>query len=1182
MRLIKGILRFLISRRLWTFIGLALLCALIWFFGPLVEVAGNAPLATELVRGIVIAVILVLWLFSLLLAQLRAAKRNQMFVTELAAPEVKAPLRPGEGNVAEINTKFQQILQSMKRSKLGGKKFLRDMPWYVIIGPPGTGKTTALRQSGLHFPIDLSDDIKGIGGTRNCDWFFTETAVLVDTAGRYVQQMSDPEIDAAEWFGFLDMLKKHRGKRALNGVIVALSMQELLGPEADLRNHAREIRKRLAELRDRLEIQLPVYLMITKADMVPGFEAFFADLSTAEREQVWGATLATDARPESAGIARENRALLTTLESRLSARMAEDAPLPWRAEVFRFPAQMEKAETPLKVLIETVFGESRYEESPWLRGFYFTSATQEGSPIDRLIGEMSHAFGLQAEAPLRRAHGQSRSYFLRNLITDVIFPEAGLGLFDRAAEERRKWLWRGSVTGAALICALAGLAFLFSFLRYSAGVDDQARQIADLSGRLANVASRQAPTEPLDLDLALEAVTEVDATQASISTNLLTLIGPTAEAEMSRAHKIAYDRSLRNILEPRMIAMLEATMWRNIRDPEFLLGALKAYYMATGLAPYDRDFMASWWQQELPGHIANVDPFPTEAALAHQLAAIERMASEEKRIEPDSELVSAALVSICTVSLAVRAYNALKQDPAVTALPEWIAAEKAGPNAARVLTRLSEKTLRVGLPGAYTYAGFHETVLPLIPDIAAQAVLDRKVFAGGCAESSEASVATLQTDILKLYSDDFIAQWDGFLRDVRLAPISDLTLATANLKDLASPDSTLKRLLRSVVEETNLTRVIVEEGADDPAVPKGVIGAATKRLGKLGALATKGSKLIGSGNDAAAAVDPPGTEIAQHFAPINAVINEVDGAPPLITDAELALGALANELQTVAASPDPEAALLARGGLPQLTGALANVATALPDPIDDWLAGIAGDTNNVTREAVLAQLNARWRADVLPFCTNATTGRYPFEAGSAIDVNVADFQRLFAPGGLIDTFVNTHLLQYVDTTVRPWVWRADFGLDAATLKPFEQARSIRDGLFPGGAGPIMAFTLEPKDLSANAARVVLNLDGQQLDYFNSAARPVPMTWPGKDGTNLISLSFAPVDGAGEVLSSETGAWAWLRLIRKGKLTRTELPELFKLTLSLGGFSASFDLRANSIENPFDLSMFGNFKCPEKF
>jgi type VI secretion system protein ImpL len=1185
-RILKSILRFLISRKLWVFIGVAVLCALIWQFGPLLAFGEAQPLDPEVNRLFAIGGVLVVWLLSVLIGQLRAARKNRMFVTELAAPPPVTAARPGEANLAAINTKFAEILGQMRKSKLGTRKFLREMPWYVIIGPPGTGKTTALKQSGLHFPIDLSDDIKGVGGTRNCDWFFTDTAVLVDTAGRYVEQASDPEIDATEWGGFLDLLKKHRGKRALNGVIVTLSLQELLGDDGALRNHGKTIRKRLAELREKLQIHLPVYLMLTKADLVPGFEAFFADFTARDREQVWGATLPTDARAEGTAIAREVRGLLARLESRLSARMAEDAALPTRAEVFRFPAQVERLEAPLKLLVETVFGESRYEEAPWLRGFYLTSAAQEGSPIDRMLSEMAGAYGLRADPPARRTAGEQRSYFLRDLLAEVIFPEAGLGQFDRAAEERRVWVWRGSVAAAAVAVTVAGLAFLYSYLNQSGTISDQARLTADLSQRLANVASRQAPTDPLDLDVALEAMAEIEAARSPMAASVLTMAGPSAKTDISRAQKIAYDHGLKTILEPRMIALLEATMWREIRNPEFLLGALKSYHMLTGKAPYDRDFLAFWWTEKLP-ESAPIVPFPTEAALAHQLAAIDRAAGDEaaQRIQPDDLLVAKALESICTVPLSVRAYNALMQDPNVTGLPDWVPAEAGGPNAARVLTRLSGKTLRIGLPGAYTYAGFHEVILPLIPEVAAQAALDREVFAGGCAESSNTSVPQLELDILKLYSDDFIAQWDGFLRDVRLAPITDLATATANLKDLASPDSTLKRLLTAVVAETDLLFVPPEpeEGTDASA---GIVKKATKSLGKLGSLVSKGSKAadkIGVGGDAEeVATDPPGTAVAQHFAALKAVIAEVDGVPPLLTDAETALGALANELQTVAASPDPEAALLARGGLPQLTGQLANVAAILPDPVDDWLTGLAGDTISVTRDAVVAQLNARWKADVLPFCASATAGRYPFEAGSAIDVNTADFQRLFGPGGLIDAFTNTHLLQYVDTTVRPWQWRADFGLPAAQLQPFEQARSIRDGLFPGGAGPIMAFTLEPKDLSANAARVTLNLDGQTLTYFNSATRPQAMTWPGKDGTNLISLAFTPVDGAGEVMVSETGAWAWLRLIRKGNLGKTNLPELFNLTLAAGGFSARFELRAASVENPFDLSMFGSFKCPQGF
>src|SRR5690606_25596014 len=140
--------------------------------------------------------------------------------------------------------------------------------------------------------------------------------------------------------------------------------------------------------------------------------------------------------------------------------------------------------------------------------------------------------------------------------------------------------------------------------------------------------------------------------------------------------------------------------------------------------------------------------------------------------------------------------------------------------------------------------------------------------------------------------------------------------------------------------------------------------------------------------------------------------------------------------------------------------------------------------------------------------------------GSTIDVNTADFARLFGPGGMIDSFTNDHLLPVVDANARPWRWRADLGFDDNALAAFEQARRIRDALFPGGAGPILNFTLEPGDLSGTAARVTLNVDGQVVSYFHSATRPTAMTWPGRGGTGVITLAFAPLDGSPEILVSE--------------------------------------------------------------
>lgn len=1181
MKIIKRIFRLLFSRGLWAFLGILLLCWLIWQFGAIIKIGEMIPLSSELSRVITVGLILLAWLLNLLFRQFRALKANQVFVSELAEEETAPSAQPGEDNIAEVREKFQGVLDGMKRTKVGGKAFLREMPWYVIIGPPGTGKTTALRQSGLNFPIDLADDLHGIGGTRNCDWFFAEDAILIDTAGRYVQQESQPDVDAAEWLGFLDLLKTHRGSRALNGVLVAISIEELSAGDDAIRAHGREIRKRLLELQQKLEIRLPVYLILTKADLIPGFEAFYDDLTTDERERVWGATLPPLGQMDQNTIQGELKSLASLVNKRTTGRVAQCGSLEKSSAVFRFPAQFESFQAPTRLLIDTVFGKSKYEESAWLRGFYFTSATQEGSPIDRMMGDLASAFGLRADVSPANSRVERRSFFIRDLFEQVIFREAGLGMFNKDAAERRKWIWRGGALAAAAACLFGGLLFTYAYMESKGEIAAQTQRFEGLQSGLVDVAARQAPLEPLDLNIALDAVTQVASAGLDVQdVSLLIMTGPSAKSELIRANKLAYDKSLRNILEPRMVALLEVTIRNNKHDPEFLLGALKAYQMLTGLAPVDPDFLPVWWAEELPSY-APIDPFPTDAAFDHQLAAIERMAIDPEKIAPDPALVSAAVETICEVPLAVRAYHALLSTVGAAGLPGWAPAEHAGPNGSRIFTRQSNKTLRVALDATYTYEGFHRGILPVLPEIAAQAALDRTVFSGGCAESAQVSTGQLEADILKLYYEDFIAQWDGLLRDIKLTPLTDLETAIVNLKDLSSADSALKRLLVAVVRETYLTRGEEAEGQGTSA-PSGLLNKTVSKLGKVGKIIKRGKKLVPKSGSASAGETEPGEPVAAHFKAIRGVVQEIDGVPPLLDDTIVALTALVNELQTIVAGPNPSEALVARGGLPELTGGIEIQANTLPDPIDDWLRDVAKDVSNEAQDRVIEQLTARWRADVLSFCNASTNGRYPFVKGSRIDVNLADFNRLFGPGQLIDTFVNDLLINYVDDTTTPWSWRADFGVSTDALRPFEQARAIRDGLFPGGSGPLFSFSLLPTDLSSNATRVSLDVDGQLLSYMNAATRPHTMNWPTQARTNTINLSFTPFDGSPEVFTSETGNWAILRLFEKGNSQATSLPEVFKLRLKKGDFHADFDLTATSIENPFDMKMFDNFYCTDRF
>lgn len=1174
------ILRFLwavlTSRFLWTLIGLLLVSALVWIFGPIVAIGDSTPFADEIVRLAIIAGLVVLWLVWVIVRQRRAIKANRLFVAEIAAPAEK-PLTAGEESVRAIGSRFAEVMGELKRRKLGSRKFLRDMPWYVIIGPPATGKTTALRQSGLNFPIDLTDDLHGVGGTRNCDWFFSEHAVLIDTAGRYVEQESRPDADAAEWLGFLDLLKKHRGRRALNGVIVALGVDALSEGDAAIRAHGKKIRKRLMELRDRLGIRLPVYLMLTKADLIKGFEAFFGDLSTQAREEVWGATFAAGERVDAGTVARELGLIAGQLERRLVARLENEENLRQRAETFRFPAQVESLAEPIRILFDSIFGENRYEESAWPRGIYFTSATQEGAPIDRLTAALSSSFGLPAVRMPVQQRVEKRSFFLKDLLAEVIFKEAGLGTFDAQAERKRLWIWRGAAAASVLALALLVTLSTLSYLDNRQAVAAQAAQFESLREPLTPLAAMKAPVDAPDIDLGIAAASEVQGARTAPPSGVQDLLGPSASAEMLQAQDDAYDRTLRNVLEPRMVALLEAAMWRQIRDPEFQLGALKAYRMMTGLSQMDPDFVGEWWQKELP-KAAPVKPFPNDEATRHQLDAIERMAVDDSYTAPDQVLIAQSLKSICSISLPARAYKSLLADPEVAALKEWAPANFAGPNGAKVLSRRSGKTLRVGIPGAFTYAGFHDVVLNRLEDVAAQAALDRNVFAGGCSENADTSLDALSGDILKLYYEDFVSQWDSLLRDIRLTPLTDLNVASQNLKDLSSADSAMKRLVVAAVRETELTRDDEGGEGDDKAQNKATSKILSK-LGKLGKLASTGIKLIPRTGDGTQ-VDLAGTTVAEHFKPLKSAIAEVDGVPPLLDATVAALTALSNVLQTVTASPDPQDAIKRQGGLAELIGAVGTQAQTLPDPLDDWLAGIAGDASGLTEKAVTSELNAIWRADILPFCQAALSKRYPFDADSAIDVNIRDFQRLFGPGAMIDGFINDHLINYIDTATTPWKWRPDFKLDPAPLAAFEQARHIRDDLFADGSGPTMTFTLEPKDLSPNAARVALNLDGQALTYFNNATRPQPMTWPGKDGTGVITLTFEPLDGSPEVTTTETGSWAWLRMLRTGGLSNSGLPEQFKMRLGTGSYFADFELRANSVENPYNLKMFAKFSCPQ--
>ena len=221
----------IINRTTLMILLLIVFSLVIWYVGPLFSMSLSSaqwqPLGAEWVRWSVIVSIWMLWLVKLLIRWWRDRNVNGALLSQLA--KMQAP-KPGEGPavgseaVAELSRRFKEAADVLKNTRFsanekGGwlaglsKQYVYQLPWYAFIGAPGSGKTTALVNAGLTFPLAEKfgkSAIRGVGGTRNCDWWFTNEAVLIDTAGRYTTQESNEAVDKAEWQGFMNLLKRFK------------------------------------------------------------------------------------------------------------------------------------------------------------------------------------------------------------------------------------------------------------------------------------------------------------------------------------------------------------------------------------------------------------------------------------------------------------------------------------------------------------------------------------------------------------------------------------------------------------------------------------------------------------------------------------------------------------------------------------------------------------------------------------------------------------------------------------------------------------------------------------------------------------------------------------------------------------------------------------------------------------
>nr|WP_155141013.1 type VI secretion system membrane subunit TssM [Roseibium sp. RKSG952] len=1168
--------------------------ATLFYLGPLLAVGSLRPFDPLSNRLIAVGAIAAATVITILLILLRRHRRERE-LTETITAQPAAKDRTGEtvtAELAELRKRMTEALGVLRHKGLRGRlgmRHLYQLPWYIIIGPPGAGKTTAIVNSGLHFPLADrmgKNAIKGVGGTRNCDWWFTDEAVLLDTAGRYTTQDSNRDADAGAWSGFLDMLKKHRRRQPVNGAIIAISLSDLsVQDEETRRDHATAIRTRLHELRERLGLRFPVYILFTKADLIAGFQQFFDNLGAVEREQVWGVTFPHDRKEQAAApmesFNNEFDVLLAQLSNLGLERMQAETDYQRRSLIAGFPAQMASLRDVAGAFLTDIFRESRYEDNQLLRGVYFTSGTQEGTPIDRLMTGMSQTFGIGRQA-IGSGQGRGRSYFLTRLMNGVIFREAGLVSADDKLERRHRWVRRG--LAAACVISLIGSVTLWgsSFLGN--------RDLIAAAGNQLNtfeLLSREIPRSPIaDADLppvvpALNRLRDLPGNPAASDPKVPVKLtfglyqGDAIGTESAQAYRGA----LNAMLLPRLLFRLEDQIQNNMNNKEFLFEALKVYLMLGLQGPMDARTVEHWMRADW------ALSFPEDDTLRADLAGhLEELVNQPMReIALNGPLLDQVRALLAETPLAERIYQGIVKAPGARALQPFLITTAGGPAVSRVMLRASGQPLSAGIDGVYTHDGFHDYFLPQLRTVEDRVRFQNLVLGPRAVDVNPQVLERLERDVLALYENDFVTQYDELLGDVDIIPMEGPGQAAQVVNVLSGPASPIRNILELVARETRLTVLPGQQQVAQNASSAAADLARSEVISSLDAQEQAVFDALSSavsGGGGTAEPERPGRFVEERFAALHDAVDGIDGTTSRMDDVLQRMTRVFDALNRISLGQNSGSGIAGQGqtAVQELQVTL----TQLPNPLQRWAAQVVAASSGAAAGGVRSELNAKWKADVLPFCKRALKDRYPFVRQAKADVALQDFGRLFAPDGLIDSFFKNNLARFVDTSTNPWrakrVNGADIGISNAVIAQFQKASEIRDSFFLSPGLPSITFDIKPVALDPNVEQAILEIEGQPVTYAHGPPEVTPLTWPGQNsGRTRVAFTPARLDVNNSI--QREGPWSLFRLLDTAEVRRTNVSDRNRVIFNLGGRIAIYQLRTGSALNPFTNAALNSFTCP---
>jgi len=662
-------------------------------------------------------------------------------------------------------------LKALNSNAIKSLLFRYRKPWYLVLGPSHAGKTTLLNKADLNIKgVDNLPPMM-ITATKFFNWWLADDAVFIDVGGRYLKEGRDSNYQhTSELFqGFFKLLKRYRSYKPINGLILAVNLQELTV------NTKEQLQlKKLRSILNELVLtfaNFPIYLIITRCDTIEGFTEFFEDLGPEERNQLFGVGFPLASQPQSLPqlFNDEYNALLTRLNERLIWRLHQENNLDKIGKIKNFPLQMEFLKSPLAKLLNVILPHTELN----LRGIFFTSALQKDTPFDNLTKTVSRAFDIEQINTTHRLT-TPKTFFIPEIFKRVIFPESRVYAVN---PDHRLHLFTSSLV---IVITLVCVFLFFTSYKYNIQVLKNAQQVINMQTKPAK------PNEDLllpTLNLLQTVITQLDSPKGPWYAQ----IGMQQSSKLKNKAQAIYDQLLITQFLPFLQHTLEIQLHNTqVENANQLYATLKAYLMLGDHQHFDKKFLIKWfdnyWHQ-LGNNTA------TEKLNKHLAALFEQ---NLKELKLDSQLINdkrALLNNIPQSRLVLTILQNQYQGSPIKLLPN---------TPSTLFTNLSSE-----IPGIYSILNFKDVYYSQIAHTCREITNGNWVL-GKKPQSnfSDIMLNQLASEVKAIYLNEYAVVWNDILTKIKFEQFQNLNQIIELLELLNDPQSPLIQLITTIKNNT--------------------------------------------------------------------------------------------------------------------------------------------------------------------------------------------------------------------------------------------------------------------------------------------------------------------------------------------------------------------------------------------